>query len=117
MDWMRARRPDLVEKERAEDEAMTALRLSVVRHDPGPSFDTQLFRRYQVVSAKSSVAYWSPAMIGATVAAVAVLAVLQLLTRSSELQRIDVAGTEVRRDVRSTTIFPEIGPQFPSRVR
>jgi hypothetical protein len=53
-------------------------------------FDTRLIRRWQVASAKSTFRYWSPAVFGAAIASVAVLALLQMLLSSSSMRPIRV---------------------------
>jgi hypothetical protein len=49
------------------------------------SFDTRVIRRLHVQSNRESVRYWSPALVGFAIAGVAVMAALQLVSRSMEL--------------------------------
>lgn len=56
-------------------------------------FEERVIRRWRVQHVREGVGYWSPALMGAIVAGVAVLAALQLVTRSSELPRVTLPGT------------------------
>lgn len=51
-------------------------------------FDTRLLRRWNVKSAKTTFGYWSPAVLGAAIASVAVLALIQMLLSSSSMRPI-----------------------------
>jgi hypothetical protein len=72
-----------------------------------PNFDERIIRRLRVQTRKESMAYWSPAVAGAFVAGLAVVASLQMITRSAELRHIRVPGAEVRR-ITPAKSFPEL---------
>ncbi|MBN8689999.1 MAG: hypothetical protein J0L72_04305 [Armatimonadetes bacterium] len=57
-------------------------------------FDRKLFRLHHVSSVKRTATYWSPAIFGAGVAAVALLAVLQLISQSSTIKPIKTFSSE-----------------------
>jgi hypothetical protein len=88
-------------------EAMGALRANALDPRVDGAFDTRVLRKWRVYRTKASIWYWSPALAGASVAAVAVLAVLQVLAHSREIRPIHVPGAEVRREV-WTGPFPDL---------
>lgn len=90
-------------------EAMAYLRAGALEPAIDDAFNTRVLRRWRVHRTKSSVWYWSPALVGASVAAVALLAVLQLIANSREIRPINVPGAEVRRET-WTGPFPELRP-------
>lgn len=90
-------------------EAMAALRDGAIEPAVDDSFDTRLLRLWRVQRTRSSIWYWSPALVGASVAAVALLAVLQLIANSRDIRPINVPGAEVRRET-WTGPFPELRP-------
>lgn len=89
------------------EEAFSMLRLAALDPEPDPHFDERLLRRVQVLRGRESLRYWSPAMVAAAVACLAVLAALQLLTRSSEVRSFVLPGGEARR-----MVTPETAPQL-----
>lgn len=90
-------------------ESMASLRAVALEPAVDDSFNTRVLRVWRVRRTKSSIWYWSPALAGASVAAVALLAVLQLIANSRDLRPINVPGAEVRRES-WTGPFPELRP-------
>ena len=94
--------------------ALSMLRMSAIDADPAPQFEERVLRRYRVQTVHESLHFWSPAIIGAFVASVLVLAALQIVSNSSKLPAIRTPGSEAHRTVERTPAFPEITPS-PSR--
>ena len=67
-------------------------------------FTQKLLRRHRIEAAKSSVKYWSPALIGASVASLALLSLLQLLTSSSTMKPIHILNGDAAQNVDSITV-------------
>lgn len=53
-------------------------------------FEQDVLRRLRVMIGRQGISYWSPAIIGASVASLAVLALLQMLTSSSSMKPIRI---------------------------
>lgn len=88
--------------------ALNFLRASAIDDvEVSDNFDERVLRRLRVQTTRESLGYWSPAVAGAFVAGLAVIAALQMITRSAELRHIRVPGAEVRR-VTPTKSFPEL---------
>ncbi len=97
-----------------ERQALQFLQDSAIEPVEGSHFEARLIRRWRVANARQAANYWSPALAGACIAGVAVLAALQILGRSSELRPLNLTSEESRRTVSSTPLFPEFSPR--SRV-
>lgn len=83
------------------------------RIDPSvdePRFKHRLLRKHRVEQAKSSVQYWSPALIGASVASMALLALLQLLANSSSMKPIRILNGDAAQRVDSISVDLPDGP-------
>ncbi|MFI5387236.1 MAG: hypothetical protein ACHQ50_14085 [Fimbriimonadales bacterium] len=93
--------------------ALNFLRASTIDIDVHPMFDERVIRRLRVQSSRESLRYWSPAVAGAFVAGLAVVAALQMITRSSELPHLRLGG-EARR-ISITKISPALD-QNPSTL-
>ena len=72
----------------------------------GMGFDIRVIRRVRLQSVRLSVQYWSPALFGAAIAAVALVSALQMLSRTSELPVFRAGTSEARR-------IHVGGPQIP----
>lgn len=88
--------------------ALSMLRMAAIDAEPAPQFEERVLRRYRVQKVHESLSFWSPAIIGACVASVLVLAALQIVSNSSKLPAIRTPGTEAHRSVDRTPAFPEI---------
>lgn len=96
-------------KEEASALALNMLRKARLEAElPAQSFDTRLMRRLRVQSVRMGVQYWSPAVFGAAIAAVALVSALQLLARSNELPVFNAGQSEALRIQVGSPEFPEI---------
>ncbi len=84
--------------------ALNMLRGQALEASPKASFDERVLRRYRVISVRSSLRYWSPAMIGAAVAGLVILAALQMISTTSQLPAFSAPRGEARL---STPAFPD----------
>ncbi len=84
--------PELAALFEAETSAVDALRTADEGYDPGEAFNTKVLRRWRVEQNRG-IAYWSPALIGAGVAALAILAALQMISRAERFQSLDMRGS------------------------
>jgi len=87
--------------------ALNMLRATAIREEPTDGFDRRVLRRARIQSVREGFGYWSPAAVGATIAAVLVLALLQIVGRSGNLRENTSPVGEARR----TTVAPAI-PDF-----
>jgi hypothetical protein len=69
-------------------------------------FDERVIRLSRVLTKKTSLAYWSPAFAGAAIAGLAVLAVIQLVSKPHQLPVFRATG-EARRV--QSPMFPTTG--------
>lgn len=96
-----------------DEESVGAFRLNmlagaVIDPAPTPGFEDRVLRLYKVQSKRESFAYWSPAVVGACIAMLAILAAMQMVTRSSELPHFQGGGSEAHRVDRDFPKFPNI---------
>ncbi len=77
--------------------ALSALRAAVIEPQPDPSFESRFIRRWRVERRARAVSYWMPAIAGAVVASVALLAVLQILFASPSRSDADLKNREALR--------------------
>lgn len=106
----RANHPECAAEESLQDEGFAMLRgLGLDEDATAPErFEHRVIRRLRVQSVKDTAAYWSPAICGALVAAIALLAMFQLVGRSSTMPPIDVTGNEARRLDPPKPVFPSL---------
>ena len=89
--------------------ALNMLRES--RLDPstsGSGFDIRVIRRVRLQTVRLSVQYWSPAIFGAAIAAVALVSALQMLARTSELPVFRAGASEARHIQLGGPVIPDI---------
>ena len=77
--------------------ALNFLRASAIDVDVNPMFEERVIRRLRIQGTRESLRYWSPAVAGAFIAGLAVVAALQMITRSAELPHVRLPGAESRR--------------------
>ena len=100
---------DCARTEEASSMALNMLRES--RLDPstsGSGFDIRVIRRVRLQTVRLSVQYWSPAIFGAAIAAVALVSALQMLARTSELPVFRAGASEARRIQLGGPVIPDI---------
>ncbi len=97
--------------------ALNMLRESSMEPVFGAGFEDRVLRRHRVQTVRASLGYWSPAFLGASIAMVAILAGLQMVTRSAELPVVPAPGVEVRRQDADGPKFPDLRPIFPTLRR
>lgn len=105
----RASHPECGHFEAKGDEAFSMLRGLAVEDEQGYSerFETRVIRRWKLNSVRDTATYWSPAICGAVIAAVALLAIFQLLGRGSTMPPLSVTGSEARRTELPKPVFPD----------
>jgi len=74
--------------------ALNFLRAATIEVDVHPQFEERVIRRLKVQRTRESLRYWSPAVAGAFIAGLAVVAALQMITRSSDLPHFRIPGAE-----------------------
>lgn len=81
---------------------------SLVPDAPESGFDMRVIRRVRLQTVRLSVQYWSPAIFGAAIAAVALVSALQMLARTSELPVFRAGTSEARRIKLGGPVIPNI---------
>ncbi|HEY3782825.1 MAG TPA: hypothetical protein VGL56_17210 [Fimbriimonadaceae bacterium] len=76
--------------------ALDALRGEFMEPVPCPNFESKVIRQYRIESKRASLRYWSPAVVGAAVAGLVVLAAMQMIAQSSQLPSFKVPTGEAR---------------------
>jgi hypothetical protein len=90
--------PSCARREEASTLALNMLREARLEAvEPDAAYDVRLIRRWRVQNMRSSVRYWSPAVLGAAIAAVTLISALQMFARSSELPVFSAGASEARR--------------------
>lgn len=93
--------------------ALNMLQAAVIEPEIDPHFDTRVLRRVQVQHTRDGVRYWSPALVGAAIAGLSVLASLQLIAKTAELPK---AGPQIgeARLYQSPHSFPTLELERPA---
>lgn len=76
------------------DSAMDMLRGQDFRTEVSSVFDSHVIRKHRIQSVRDSFRYWMPALIGAAVAGVALLAMLHAISRPAGLPIFRSSGAE-----------------------
>lgn len=98
--------------------ALSMLRMAAIDAQPAPQFEERVLRRYKVQRVQASLQFWSPALIGAFVAGITVLAALQIVSNSSSLPALQTPGGQAYREVGKSPVFPTVDRiQLRSLVR
>lgn len=87
------------------ERSLKMLRLAILEPVASPTFNSRLLRRAHVDSVRAKFGYWSPALFGAAIAGIAILAAMQMIADSSRLPEISVPGGDPHMTQR--------GPAFP----
>jgi len=73
--------------ERSSDCALNMLRAAALEPEIEPMFEDRVIRRLRVQTVKESLNYWSPALVGAGIACVALFVALHLATMPGQINR------------------------------
>lgn len=99
-EWMRAHEADCADCKahvEAEARAFDALRACALEPEPSPEFDRKLAGKRLLAERSRTLRFWAPAFLGATLAGVAALALVQLLATTPEQRHPSLRGHEARR--------------------
>jgi anti-sigma-K factor RskA len=100
-----ARYPDVQSKLERANMALDLLRDSSMEPvTNGLEFERRIVRRLRNQRTSDGLKYWSPALIGAAVAAVALVAALQIVTRANELPALNRPMAEARNQVKAVPL-------------
>jgi len=88
--------------------ALSMLRMAAIEPEAAPQFEERVLRRYRIQTVQQSLGFWSPAIIGACVAGVLVLAALQIVSNSARLPALRSPGAEAHRTVDRAPAFPDL---------
>ena len=88
--------------------------LDIFAHFGDPGFESRFIRRWRVEKRARAVSYWMPAIAGAVVASVALLAVLQILFSSPARDDADLKNREASRGP-AIPAYGESSPIDPDR--
>lgn len=100
------------ELQRTSGLAMNMLRMSAMEPEISSGFDERVLRKVRLQTVRSGFNYWSPAVIGAAIAGIAVLAAMQAVTLSSEGPMQRKANHEESRLMRGRD-FPSLDLDLP----
>jgi hypothetical protein len=92
---------------RSSLQSLAALRGLDLDQLPSPGFDRRVLRRHEVRTLAESLSFWAPALVGAAIAGLAFLAVVQSITKPSSLPAFRPQASEARRTPTSNL------PKFP----
>lgn len=99
--------------EEASHDAMKMLRLAILEPETDPAFDHRVLRRARLQGVRAQFGYWSPAVFGAAIAGIAILAALQMIADSSRLPAIRVPGANGPEMTRRDPEFPRLDVPNP----
>ena len=88
--------------------ALNMLRSSALQAETDDAFDRRVARKVRVQSARDRFAYWSPSAIGALVAAVLVIAVVQLVSSPQKMRENSSPVGEARLMKSYVPAIPDI---------
>jgi hypothetical protein len=108
LDTHRAACPDCAEFEHSTDDAMQLLRSAALEPEVSVGFDDRVVRKVKVQSVRESIGYWSPALIGAGIACVAVIATLQIAATPVQLKSATLPAGEAKRDADHDRPIPNL---------
>ncbi len=94
--------------------ALQMLRLAALEPEAAEGFDTRVLRRARVQAVRLRVNYWSPALFGAAIAGIAILAALQMIADVSRLPALRVPGGNGPEMTRRDPSFPRLDAQPPA---
>lgn len=96
--------------------ALDMLRGSALEVEPSPQFDERLIRRLKVDKVRHSLTYWSPAFVGAAVAALVILTAIQIVSGPAEMPSIKFGDGRAPEARNSQTAGPTYLPTLSPRM-
>lgn len=109
---------DCAAREDQTDSAMAELRDITLEAEPSAGFDERLMKAYREGRNPTGFGYWSPAVMGAAIAGIAVLCALTIVSRTAESPiRHDPNGAAFLIRQGSNHQFPNLnldGPASPA---
>lgn len=81
----------------ADDCVLNLLRASALEPEVAPQFEDRVLRRLRVQTVRDSLNYWSPALVGAGIACIALFVALHLAAMPSQLKRTENSAGEAVR--------------------
>ena len=92
---------------RTSSMSLNMLRMSAMEAEISPTFDEKLMRKLRLQTGRASLNYWSPAVFGAAIAGLAVLAAMQAVARTVDGPNVRKASGEESRLMHNRT-FPSL---------
>jgi predicted anti-sigma-YlaC factor YlaD len=96
--------------------ALSLLRTAALEPEISQGFEDRVIRKLKVQTGRESFNYWSPALVGAAIACVAIFATLQLAATPVQMEQARIANGEARRmdkqDDRHPSLVLEQAPRF-----
>ncbi len=83
--------------------ALNMLRMATLEPEVEPMFEDRVLRRLKVQQVRESLNYWSPALIGASIACAVVFVTLRIASAPVQTQRANLPSGEARRENYSRT--------------
>ncbi len=83
--------------ERSSAMALNMLRSAALEPQVAPHFDDRVARMARVQAVRDGMVYWTPALMGAGAACLALIAALQMIARPADLKPLSLPRAEARR--------------------
>lgn len=100
--------PDCRAFEQSSQDALSVLRLAALEPEVSPAFEERILRKVRVQTVRDSLGYWSPALVGAGIACVAIFAALQIAATPAQLKSATLPSGEAKRDIRRELPLPNL---------
>ncbi|MEZ0327779.1 MAG: hypothetical protein ACAH95_17935 [Fimbriimonas sp.] len=84
------------------------LRSATLEPEVSLTFDERVLRRVRVQTVRESLSYWSPALVGAGIACVAIFATLQIAAMPVQPNRARLPDGEAMRTINSDSPLPSL---------
>lgn len=94
--------------ESSSDGAMSMLRMATMEPEVSIGFEDRVIRKVKVQTVRESLGYWTPAMIGAGIACVAIVATLQIAASPVKLNPATLPAGEAKLDVDHERPIPNL---------
>lgn len=103
------------ETENSTEDVMSFIRAHAAAPEGSEHFTANVLRHWRAQQLKRGLAYWSPAIVAASIAALAVLAVLQML--NAPIGQPDLTNHEASRVAPRSIVFPDPNLSSSTSVR